>query len=98
MKEYQQVGRTVGVDVDHGSYMFVRCGIEFLDKIDAIVEIAVRVAAHERAVFVVLVHIRPAVEIGVNRDVGELALAIVGTPDVWASVAVLIRAADVSGR
>jgi len=98
LKEHQQVGTAVGIDVYDGSYIFVGSGIEFLDQIDAVVEIAVRVAAHECAVLVMLVHIGPAVEIRINRDVGELALAIVGAPDIGAPVPVLIRAADVSGR
>jgi hypothetical protein len=58
LKEDQQIGRAVEVDVDDGAHMFARRSVEFLDQIDSIVEVAVRLAAYEATTFVVLVNIR----------------------------------------
>jgi hypothetical protein len=95
-KEDKQIGGAVEVDVDNGTNRFVRRGIKVLDEIDSVIEVAVRLAAHERALFVILLDIGSAVEVRVDRDVGELPLAIVGMPDIGPAVAVLILAADVT--
>src|SRR5580704_11989329 len=97
LKEDQEVGGAIVVDVLNGTHPFARGGIEFLDQIDLVVEVAVRLATHEKATFVVLVNIRSAVEIGIDGYLRELAVTIVGAPDVGASVAVMILRADVAG-
>jgi hypothetical protein len=97
LKEDQQVGGSIVVDVLDGTHPFARRGIEFLDEIDTVVEVAVRLATHEGATFVILVNIGSAVEIGIEGHLGELAVTIVGAPDVGPSVAVMILRADVAG-
>jgi len=94
LEEHEQVGRPVEVDVYDGACMFTRRRIEFLDEIDAVIEVAVRLAAYECTTFVVLVNIRSAIEVAIDGHLSELALTIVHAPDVRPSVAVLIRGAD----
>src|SRR5712692_4912819 len=90
LKEHKQVGRAVEVDVYDGTRVFARRGIEFLDEVDAVVEVAIQLASYEGATFVVLVNIRSAVEVRIDRHFGEPAEAIVDVPDVGPSVAVPI--------
>ena len=71
LKEHEQVGRAVEVDVYDGTCMFARRGVEFLDEIDTVVEVAIRLAADECATFVVLVNIRSAVEVRIDGHFGD---------------------------
>jgi hypothetical protein len=96
LKEHEQVGRPVEVDVFDSTYGFARSGVEFLDQIDTIVEIAVGLAPHQGTTFVVLLHIRSAIEVGIDSHPGELALTIVDAPDVGPSIVVLIVSVDVT--
>ena len=96
LEEHEHVGRPVEVDVDEGAFMFTRRRIEFLDEIDAVIEVAVGFAAYECTTFVVLVNIRSAIEVGIDSHSGELALRIVDAPDVGPSIVVLIFRADVT--
>ena len=77
LKEHEQVGHAVEVDVRHGTHRLARGGVEFLDQIDSIVEIPVGLAPDEGTAFVVLMNIRSAVEVGIDSHAGELALTIV---------------------
>jgi hypothetical protein len=96
LEEHEQVGRPVEVDVYDGPCMFARGGVEFLDEIDTVVEVAIGLAAYERTMFVVLLNIRSAIEVGIDGHLRELALTIVHAPDVGPSVVVLIFGADVT--
>ena len=97
LEEHEQVGRPVEVDVYDGPCMFARRGVEFLDEIDSIVEVAVRLAAYECTTFVVLVNIRSAIEVGIDDHFGDLALTIVHAPDIRLAVAVPILGAGRAG-
>jgi len=94
LKEDKQVGDAVEVDVYDGALFFVRRGVEFLDQIDTVVEVAIRLAADEGVTIVVLVNIRAAVEVRVDRPFGQLALPILLAPDVDSPVPVLPPGAD----
>src|SRR4029077_20345861 len=96
LEEHEQVGRPVEVDVDDGPLMFARRRIEFLDEIDAVIEVAVRFAAYECTTFVVLLNIRSAIEVGIDGHLGELSLTVVLAPDIGPPVAVQIFGADLS--
>ena len=67
-KEDEQIGRAVEVDVYEGPCMFARRGIELLDEIDPVVEVAIGLAPYEGAMFEILVDIGPAVEVGIDDD------------------------------
>lgn len=98
LKEDEQVGPAVVVNVLDGTHAFVRRRVEFLDKIDLVVEVAIRLSAYEYTAFVVLVNIRSAIEVGIDGHFGELALMIVHAPDVGPAVAVPILGAGGAGR
>jgi len=98
LEQDEQVGRAVEVDVLDGTHVLVRRGLELLDEIDTVVEVAIRLAPYEFATFVILEHVGAAVEVGVDGDLNELALAIVRTPDIRASIAVQILGANRPGR
>ena len=97
LKEDEQVGRSVVVNVLDGTHASVRRGVEFLDKIDLVVEVAIRLSAYEYTTFVVLVNICSAIEVGIDGDIGELALTIVHAPDVGPAVAIPILSAGRAG-
>ena len=67
-KEDEQIGRSVEVDVYEGPCMFARRGIELLDEIDPVVEVAIRLAPHEGATFEILVDVGSAVEVAIDDD------------------------------
>ena len=71
LKQDQQVGGTVVVDVLDGTQRLTRGRVEFLDQVDPIVEVAIRLATHEGAAHVILVNIRSAVEIGIDGHLGS---------------------------
>jgi len=97
LKEDEQVGRAVVINVLDRTHAFVRRGVEFLDKIDLVVEVAIRLSVYEYTTFVVLVNIRSVIEVGIDGDLAELALTIVHAPDVGPAVAVPILGADGAG-
>src|ERR1700726_2687458 len=72
----------------------MRRAVERLDEVDPAIEVAVRFPAHERALVVVLAYIRSTVEVGVDSDLGELALPVVGAPEIGPSVTVEILGTD----
>jgi hypothetical protein len=90
LEEDEQVGRAVVVNVLDRTHTLVRRGVEFLDKVDLVVEVAIRLSAYEYITFVVLVNIRSAIEVGIEGHFAKLALRIVRAPDVGPAVAVPI--------
>ena len=97
LEEHEQVGRAVEVDIHDGTRMLARRRVEFLDEIDTVVKVAIRLASYDLATFVVLVHIRSAVEVRIESHFGELAQMIVDVPHIGPSVAVPILCANVAG-
>src|SRR5438128_10886125 len=81
LEEDQQVGGAVVIHVDYGTHLLARRRIELLYNIDAVVEVAIHLAAHEGAALVIFVNIRSAVEVRVDGDLGQLVLTIVRPPD-----------------
>jgi hypothetical protein len=98
LKEHKQVGCPVEINVYDGSFVFVRNGIEGLDQIDSVVEVAIRLAAHERSAVVVFVDIGAAIEVRVDRDVCKPALAIVPEPRVGPTIAVAILGTNLTAE
>ena len=95
-EQNQQIGAAVIIDVHHRFCVQMRRRIEFLDQVDLAVEVSIRFAANQDALrVVVLLDIGTAVEITVDRYLGEVARLIVSTPLVWTSVAVAILGPDV---
>ena len=94
MKQDEQVGSAIVINVDDGSDVFVGRRVEFFDQIDAIVEIPVRFAADERPVLVILLDVGSAVEVGVDANFGGLSLIVVLAPDVRPAVAIAILRTD----
>ena len=57
VKEDEQVGDAVVIDIDGGSNVFVSGRVEFLNQIDLIIEIPIRFTPDERTVLVILLHV-----------------------------------------
>jgi hypothetical protein len=70
LKEDEQVGRAVVVNILNSALLLVRRVVELLHEIDAVVEVAIGLAAYEDTVFVVLVDIRSAIEVSIDGDFG----------------------------
>jgi len=96
LKEYEEVGGPVEVDVHDRAHRIARGLVEFLDQIDALVEVAVGLAAYEGTAVVVLLNIRSTIEVRIDVDLREPPLTIVQAPDIGTSVVVLIVGADVT--
>ena len=83
VKEGEHIGRAVVVNVLDGSFLLVRDGVEALDEIDTVVEIAIGLSNGECAAGIVLMHVRSAIEVGIDGDFGEASLTIVCAPHIW---------------
>jgi hypothetical protein len=91
VKEDEQISETVVVAVDDRPSPLVGGRVEFLDQIDLAIEIAIRFAAQEHAVrVVILLDVGAPVEIAVDRNLSETSLSVVSTPLVRPAVAIAI--------
>jgi hypothetical protein len=90
LKEDEQVGGAVVINVLDNSRLLVRRRVELLDEIDTVVKVAIRLSAYEYPALVVLANVRSAIEVGIDGHFGELAVTIVQAPDVGPTVAVPI--------
>jgi len=97
LKEHKQVGCAVVVDVLDHSHLLVRRVVELLDEIYTVVEVAIRLSSCEGTIFVVLVNIRSAVEVGIDRHFGEPTLTIVRAPEVGPAVSIPILGTERAG-
>ncbi len=70
--------------------------VELVFEVDASVEVAIRVPPDEHAVPVQLLDIRSPVEVDVERDPRDMAVTIVGAPDIGPPVAVPVLGAHVA--
>ncbi len=97
-KQHLQIRNPVVVDIYNRSRMCMRVGIKFLNQIGLAIEISVGLTAYQNAALVILLDVRAPIEIGIDVDLDQLALAVVTTPQIRAAIAVLITGSHVDRR
>jgi hypothetical protein len=90
LKKQQLVRRAVVVEVNHRPDVLPGDGVEVLDEIDLIVEVAIGFATDKNAAFVVLANVRHSIEVAVPYNFREAAVFVVYTPNVGLAVAVQV--------
>src|SRR5262245_2237430 len=93
LRQKEKIRPAIGIDIGNRSHNLARGWIELLDQIDLIVEIAIQLAADERAALVKLADIRSSIEVRIDGDARDLSIAIIQAPEIGTAVAVPIFSA-----
>ena len=88
LEQDEEIGLAVEVDVDHTADRLAGIGIEVFREIDLPVEVTVRFTVAQRTVLILLLAIRLAIKVGVNRRMRQGAARIVNVPDVRSTIVI----------
>ena len=90
MKEHEQVGDAICVDVGERTNDLPCRRVKILNEIDLVVEVAIGLATNENAVLVELFDVRSAVEVRVDSNAGDAAVSAICAPHIRPSITIEI--------